>query len=372
MSEKNLIWYLIARSLSNEASPEEWEALQRLLEEDENLRVQYELLKQCWTNKELIDYNTGEEEEKDRLKRILFLANTADDNLREEIEPVLEKKRTPAKVIKIILYAVVAACFVLFILKSPFASHSNKLPKVSLPMQEVATQKGTRTRTILPDGSIVWLNSGSKISYNEDFKGTTREVTLEGEAYFDVAKSSRKPFIVHVSNINIHVLGTAFNVKSYASDSATETTLVSGLVQITGNKGDNTGASKLILHPNEKASISKTINSPLFSDTATLKQEASPVVISKVDTSLKAEDRTEVAWVYNRLVFRGESFKTLAMKMEHWYNIKIVFTDEKVSQLSFYGSFENESIPEALMALKTAIPFNYTIQDHEVYISSAN
>ena len=104
-------------------------------------------------------------------------------------------------------------------------------------MHEVLAQKGSRTRTILPDGSTVWLNAGSKISYKPGLSGTTREVILEGEAYFDIVKRAGRAFIVHTKEIDISVLGTAFNVKSYPNDKTIETTLIRGLVSITRNSG---------------------------------------------------------------------------------------------------------------------------------------
>ena len=97
----------------------------------------------------------------------------------------------------------------------------------------LSAENGSRTRTILPDGSTVWVNAGSHISFDNDFKGQTREVTLNGEAYFDVVKNPKQPFIVHVSGYDIRVLGTAFNVKSYPGDKTIETTLLRGLVQVT-------------------------------------------------------------------------------------------------------------------------------------------
>ena len=92
--------------------------------------------------------------------------------------------------------------------KELVAKHSN----------EVSTQPGSKSKIQLPDGSTVWLNAGSKLTYTKDFGKEIREVTLIGEAFFDVTKMKEKPFIIHTSSINIKVLGTAFNVKAYPED----------------------------------------------------------------------------------------------------------------------------------------------------------
>ena len=119
----------------------------------------------------------------------------------------------------------------------------------------IEAQNGSRSRSVLPDGSTVWLNAGSKLYYENDFTGATREVRLEGEAFFDVVKKTDRPFIVHTSGIDIKVLGTAFNVKSYPEDKTVETTLYRGSVKVFRHEESETGA--IHLKPNEKLILSK-------------------------------------------------------------------------------------------------------------------
>ena len=92
----------------------------------------------------------------------------------------------------------------------------------------VSTKGSYKASINLPDGSKVWLNGDSKITYDGDFQGKTREVHLSGEAFFDVAKDKTRPFIIHTRTINLKVLGTAFNVRSYDNEKETETALVHG------------------------------------------------------------------------------------------------------------------------------------------------
>jgi transmembrane sensor len=208
------------------------------------------------------------------------------------------------------------------------------------------------------------------------FNGPVREVTLEGEAFFDVVHvtsattQQRKPFIVHAGSIDIKVLGTAFNVKSYPEEKTIETTLIRGLVQIT-RKGEKSGGP-VYLHPNEKivlpansadAGIAKNPASTASSPTATEQ-------IIRIDSTVKENEHIETAWVYNRLEFRGDNFEQLALKLERWYNIKVYFEDDTSRHLVFNGSLQNETVEQAFMALKEAVPFQVSINNNEVFIKS--
>jgi ferric-dicitrate binding protein FerR (iron transport regulator) len=123
-------------------------------------------------------------------------------------------------------------------------------------MNEISVPLGSKTTLVLGDGTKIWLNSGSKLKYPQKFQGNFREVTLTGEAFFDVAKDAYKPFIVKTSALNIKVLGTTFNVKSYPEEGTIETTLVKGAVTITQN---NLSQQKeaIYLKPNQRATYIK-------------------------------------------------------------------------------------------------------------------
>jgi len=242
--------------------------------------------------------------------------------------------------------------------------------------QTIEAPKGSRSRSVLPDGSTVWLNAGSKIYYENDFTGATREVRLEGEAFFDVIKKPDHPFIVHTSGIDIKVLGTAFNVKSYPEDKTVETTLYRGLVQVF--RHEETEKKAIELRPNQKLTLLKeaaTIPENLSEQTKTLSTtKATPATpaIAPIDSTKKENERIETAWVYNRLEIRSENFEEIARKLERWYNVTITFGDEKVKELSFTGTFEGETLEKVFAFLKVANPlFTYNINNHEIYVGSA-
>lgn len=243
----------------------------------------------------------------------------------------------------------------------------------SLPQKnEVVARKGARSRIVLPDGTRVWLNSDSKLQYGPSFNEDVREVTLEGEAYFDVVKDQERPFIVHTSGIDIRVLGTAFNLKSYPQEPTIEATLIHGFIEVINKK--EAKSPSVILEPHKKLVFNKENQSfegdkpgqkikPITSATSTIAITALPQNIA--DTSL-----IETSWVYNRLLFDGETFQELAIKMERWFNVKINFKSEKVANYRMRGAFDTETIEEALQALQVIASFSYKIKNNEIDISN--
>ena len=150
-------------------------------------------------------------------------------------------------------YAAAVGCFAMIAglgfnyFRQPKPKSENIKTKTENPAtkgNEIISRSGARTKLVLPDGSQVWLNSGSKLNYSGTYNETTREVELEGEAYFDVVKEAGRPFIVHASSLNIKAVGTAFVVKSYPQDETIETTLLRGIIEVSrkdlpdGPRGD--------------------------------------------------------------------------------------------------------------------------------------
>lgn len=120
----------------------------------------------------------------------------------------------------------------------------------------ISTKCGSKSKIQLPDGSQVWLNSDSRLIYSESFTGDSREVQLSGEAYFDVAKDPRHPFVIHTSTIDVRVLGTTLNVRSYSNEKTTEAVLIHGSVEVTLHSDP---AKKIILKPNDKLVVQNNI-----------------------------------------------------------------------------------------------------------------
>ena len=243
-------------------------------------------------------------------------------------------------------------------------------------LSQVITKPGSRrTQIQLPDGSVVRLNSSSTLTYDKNFGKNIREVSLTGEAFFDVTKDSSHPFIIHTHVIDIKVLGTAFNVKSYPNDPSTETSLLRGKVEVTMKNRSN---EKVYLEPNEKLIVANNgaiVNRALIDQPDQHVDKAN--VLSKPTYAVQPltyypADSTiiETSWIDNRLIFQeNETFREVAAKMERWYGVKINFADEDVARIRPFGSFTNETIGQALNALHESFGFNYKISGNEITIS---
>jgi ferric-dicitrate binding protein FerR (iron transport regulator) len=233
------------------------------------------------------------------------------------------------------------------------------------------SKAGERKSIQLPDGSKVMLNAGSTIHIAGDFNTTSRELTLIGEAFFDVVHDTGRPFIIHTSTMDIKVLGTVFNVRAYPGDKTSETSLLKGSVEVTVR---NKEKKKIYLHPNEKIILPNIANVPPVKNNKVTDKPAAienfkitGLTYNKTDSTL-----TEVSWTENRLAFNDNSFETIAAELERWYNITISFTDEEVKQYRFTATFNQKNIEQVLQALQLSRYFNYTIAENNNIIISKN
>jgi len=232
----------------------------------------------------------------------------------------------------------------------------------------VSTNLGSKSKIQLPDGTQVWLNSDSKLTYSENFQGPFREVSLTGEAYFDVVKDKEHPFLIHTQSIDLKVLGTAFNVRSYANEKKTETSLIHGSVEVTLH---NNPDKKIILKPNEKLVIQNNQFTMIPGKTITeaFDEDEPIMVLSKVHFQKEDSSATETLWVKNKLGFDGETLENIASKIERWYDVKIIIREERLKSYEYSGVFEDESLQQVMDALKLTGNFNYTINKKEVIIT---
>jgi transmembrane sensor len=224
---------------------------------------------------------------------------------------------------------------------------SNKSKTV---FNEIFIPNGQQFKLKLSDGTIVWLNSGSKLRFPQNFLNgeETRTVYLEGEAYFDVTTNKKKPFIVNSQNINIKVLGTRFNVSSYANDNAIATTLVEGAVNVY-EAGDTDNA--LQLQPSYQATFSKADKS--------LKK-------AKVDTYL------HTGWMLKKLYINDLKFSEILKRLERSHNVTFINNYPELDKEVFNGEFENEPLEAILNTIALSTPFNYNIEQNTITITPLN
>ena len=375
MQIDNQIAALMGKALSNEADAAEMALLNQLFLQHPEIAQQYEVLKKIWSLPASPSFQPAidaEVKDSERLNRIREKANAArQQSLQTDLPDTVPEPRNSRSAERVYLQifgyaaAILLAVGLFYIFSVVIRSQPATKKATSL---EVVAENGSRKRIVLPDGSTVILNAGSSIRYCKTFEGKTRDVNLYGEAFFEVVKNAKIPFHVHCSNIDIKVLGTAFNVKSYPDERTIETTLIRGLVEIHDNSNKN--AKPIYLHPSEKIILarSSTTNTATKTTVAALNQRAAVI---HLDTISKENSWIETAWMYNRLEFRKNTFEEIARKMERWYAVSIIINDASLKQQILNGSFENETLEQALQALQKITPFQFSIQNNTVIINAS-
>ena len=200
-------------------------------------------------------------------------------------------------------------------------------------------------KVVLPDSSTVWLNKGATISYAESFEGNERKVDLKGEALFHVTKNAAKPFIVSSEASSAKVLGTTFNFKDQGAKGKDVISLIEGKLEVTGHNGEG----KVILHPNQKATISKD---------------------SKTITTEDSYALADAVWRDNMIPFNNMQLKEIARILEQLYDYKITIDSKLDHKKTYTGVIKrNKDIENVLDGLSYTISFHYTIHDKEITLS---
>lgn len=217
--------------------------------------------------------------------------------------------------------------------KNQFARNQNDL--------EITAPTGSRVNFKLEDGTRVWLNNGSKLKYPYFFEGKERKVQLTGEAYFEVAHNSKIPFFVETEHLTVKVTGTSFNVNAYSGNNLVETTLVEGKVILLEKES---GKEIRTMVPNESVAFDSRSNK------------------YTVET---ADIGKNIAWKDGLLVFKRDSIVNVVQKLSRWYNIDVEISNEKIKQLTYTGTFADESLPQVLLYMSMATPITYKIIPRE-------
>jgi len=197
----------------------------------------------------------------------------------------------------------------------------------------IFTPFGARVSFNLPDGTTGMLNSGSHLSYSLPFNNN-REVSLDGEAWFEVSRDGNHPFEISTGNSTVKVLGTSFNVSAYPSENYVEVVLQQGKVEFLDNKGDE----KVTMLPSERLVFQNGNISKSFTDPAKYN-----------------------AWTEGKLVFRGDPMAEVARRIERWYNVKIILADSELEKYSFRATFQDDTLEEVLRFLSMTSPIRYRI-----------
>ncbi|MEQ9443185.1 MAG: FecR domain-containing protein [Cyclobacteriaceae bacterium] len=238
-----------------------------------------------------------------------------------------------------------AAASVLLILSLGLGSYVayTNIPTPEVAWLERSTKKGQKATITLTDGSKVYLNVDSKISFPEHFDSDKREVILEGEAFFDVAKNAKRPFIIKSGALTTTVLGTSFNIKAFAGEPM-HVTVATGKVKVSSDEPGGT-SSEVFLNPYQQA----------FYDGH----------LSKKDVDIQQF----IAWRQKILHFDEVSLGEVAAVLERWFNVSITIENEEIRHCEISGQYINENLVNVLESLEHILGIEYRAEgEREIMI----
>ncbi|MFT3902404.1 MAG: FecR domain-containing protein [Niabella sp.] len=274
---------------------------------------------------------------------------------------LFNEKRSIIAILKVVS---VAACILLAVGAGVY--FWGELPKDNKSSNVMITKKGSRSYIELSDGTKVWLNADTKLTYGKNFDETTRDVFLTGEAYFDVRKDANRPFIVHTENLDIQVLGTVFNVSAYENDRTTTTTLLKGSIKAILKKNEG---KEIILKPSEKLVVrNETGAVETRKIETTLKKIQIPNIVLTEAEYQPDSSAVDVQWTKDILAFRNTRLDEIAVLLERWYGTTVVVKDPSLQERRFSGVFETETLQQVIEALAMSGKFNYSLQNNELTI----
>jgi ferric-dicitrate binding protein FerR (iron transport regulator) len=329
MKDERPIENLIARYLNGDCPDVEHTALLDWINSDKKNEKEYLEIKDIWDV-------TSQKDSKSNEQLIFFYK-------------IQLEKSNRARIILINRVVAIAAVFIIgfiayVLIPQKSVVNPQYLSTYSVPL-------GSRSKLVLFDGTEVNLNSGSSLTYSNEYNAGSRRVTLTGEGFFKVKSDKKHPFIVKTADFEVEATGTRFNVCAYDNDAFTNTTLAEGIVALRLNKSNQT--FKII--PGERFKLNRAENT---------------YKLSAVDVE------SELAWKDGQFIFKSIPFPELVKRLERWYDVKLQWSGEKLATYSYSGRFKNqETIWQVLDALKLTSPISYqktTFREFKITYKSDN
>lgn len=306
---------LFDKYLRDEASSEEIERLLALIRNDRSMQDIFE--DQLRKSDPEIDVNVQQK---------IFSNIRQSISSKNEVPFIQKKWKKVLQWAAILILPIVSALSVYYFIQT---QQGNNHPTI------VIAGYGEKAEVVLPDGSRVWINSGSKITYNDEFNRKQRPVYLEGEAYFEVTKDKERPFIVKTESMFVEALGTSFNIRSYSEDQQAFAVLIEGKIKVSAS------GQEQILSENQRAIFNKS--------TRTL-------------TTDMVRSGDFVQWKSGNLYFDNQSFEDIARTLSRIFNVDIQFASDKLRSIRFSGTLGMSSIRNTLDILSLTSPMRYEMQ----------
>lgn len=310
-----------------------------------------------WT--QWFSQNHSNKEEAEKAKTLILHLNFKSKNLNKTYINAewiklakrlkLDEKEKKTKTINLLKNnwwkSVAAACLILVSIGSFYYFYSQKINIKTITVSEIIVPKAEIKKVMLPDGTLVFINSDSKISYDNNFSEKTREVYLEGEAFFDVKHNPEKPFIVKTSDNTIKVLGTAFNIYAYPDENIYRASLERGKILVS-HKNENTkfelkvNQSYLLLRNSNQSKIFETNNIETYS-----------------------------SWKNGNIDFKNHSFESILRVLERTHNVVFKLENHNLGTCKYTGNFStSDDINTILGVIKLPTPFEYEILNDTIII----
>jgi transmembrane sensor len=356
---------IIEAFLRGSISSEERVQLQQWLSDDEANKKYFRQMVLLWKGSALYDKSSKDVQTAFEKTRIRILASETGS-----VRPFRSIRTPLAGILKyaavILLSLVSGALLYTVLLKGHYTEKDLTVNEISVPL-------GSKSHIQLPDSTEVWLNAGSRLSYDFRYGIRSREVKLTGEGYFTVTRNTAKPFIVHTAGARIRALGTEFNVKAYPDEKVITAILVKGSVEVSktytsGNSDRERVAAKLILMPGHKLMVDKERN--ISGQPAGTRHQDENRNLSPDDALLerngfqliKIDPVVETSWKEDRWIINGEYLADLCVLLSRRYNISINITNHQLAQYKFSGTLQKETLEQVFEILSLTVPISYSIE----------
>lgn len=284
----------------------------------------------------------GEQTPEEQVSEVLSAMDEMEQVDTDRAYRQVEQRISGSRPIPLILHFLTRAAAVLFLpllLVTVWSLNRTSREKiVEYTRQEISTPAGMRSQIVLPDGSKVWLNAESTISYSIPFSIDERKVALSGEAFFEVATDKEHPMVVTSGNTRLRVTGTTFNVKAYADEEVVEVSLLEGGLMLS-LLSDEEEKNAYAIVPGDHV---KVRNSKMSVQNENLDKYAS--------------------WRHGNLVFDETPMPEMVRKLERWYGVDVVLKDERLFTYRFTTTFLNQSLPQVLELLELSSPISIDYQ----------
>lgn len=316
-------WDIAAKQLNGKATPAEQEALVHWRSSDAGHEAQYQQQLQLWqatAPSAIMEVNS----------------DAAWQKVRNRI--AAKEQRKQVKVIPMYSRLLRVAAAVTLLIGMAWLAQYLFFPYMGM---QVVTSGDSRMSVLLPDSSQVWLNKDSKLVYDKEFDGDTREIILEGEGFFKVKRDTQRPFIVLTKRTRTQVLGTSFNLRDIKSEETAELAVATGKVAFA--RAD--GKAEKQLTAGYAATLDRTENI--------------------VELPLQGENAW--AWKSGRLVFKSQPLEQVVMDVERYYGVRLQLQNTGLAKCRFTAGFQDAELNEVLEVLSASLQLDYQKQDKETY-----